>query len=124
MKFVVNTCYGGFGLSDAAIDRLIELGLQPAVERISGETDDNYRYRAYVSPFSNGDRFHPLLVQVVEELGKVASGDCSQLQIAEFKPEYLLDKLVEEHDGYETVQWPAQLLYDDDDDEYDDPKGS
>jgi len=119
MKFVVSTCYGGFGLSEVAINRLIELGLQPGVERIKGETDENYRYRAYVSPL-NQNRFHPLLVQVVEELGKAANSSGSNLRIAQVNTEGLADILINEHDGYESVKWPAQILYDDDEDDDDD----
>ncbi len=112
MKFVVNTCYGSFGLSKAAIDRLIELGLQPAVSRIDGETDENYRHRAYTNQMRE-NRFHPLLVQVVEELGKKANAQSSELKIAVYEPEHLQDILIDEHDGCESVKWPAQILYDD-----------
>jgi len=114
MKFVVNTRYGGFGLSDKAIDRLIELGLEPGVERIDEESDSNYRYRAYTSQMCE-NRFHPLLVQVVEELGKEANSDASELHVAKVQTEYLADMLIEEHDGQESVRWPAIIIYEDDD---------
>lgn len=110
MKFVVNTCYGGFGLSSTAVDRLIELGLQPAVSRIDGETDENYRHRAYVNQMRK-NRFHPLLVQVVEELGAAVNSQSSDLKIAIYNPEDLQDILIDEHDGQESVKWPAHILY-------------
>lgn len=116
MKFMVNTCYGGFNLSAKALARLKELGLQPAVNRLPNESNENYNYRAYEAPLRD-NRFHPLLVQVVEELGKEASGSCAELKIAVLNPDYLTSMLIEEHDGYESVKWPATIPYDDDDDD-------
>lgn len=47
-------------------------------------------------------RHHPILVQVVEELGEEASGDCADLQIAEVDGIYRII----EYDGYEDVETP------------------
>lgn len=63
-KVVINRCYGGFGLSEAAYT---ELGLE----------------------WDNGgfafeeDRANPRLVAAVEKLGDAASGDCAELRVVD-----------------------------------------
>ena len=54
--------------------------------------------------FSDSDieRNDPALVQVVEELGKLANGDCSRLEIEELPAGTLYR--IDEYDGLETVQ--------------------
>jgi len=85
-KIVFNADYGGFGLSKKAILRYWE---------IKGEIppDDWYDREVY-----RGD---PILVQVVEELGKDANDGFSKLAIRELEPgtKYRID----EYDGYESV---------------------
>lgn len=84
-KIVYNACYGGFGLSDAAINRYAEL---------SGIN----LYEIYHNDMKRHDLF---LVQVVEELGEAADADFSNLQIRELPSgtKYRID----EYDGYERV---------------------
>lgn len=83
-KVVINTCYGGFGLSDKAKDRLRELGLE-------------FKWQ-YDIP-----RHHPLLVQVVEELGEEASDPYAKLKVEEINSNlYKID----EYDGLESVLTP------------------
>lgn len=48
------------------------------------------------------DRHDPALVQVVEELGDKANGDCAELRIAEVSGPYRID----EYDGSESVETP------------------
>ena len=85
-KIVYNTCYGGFGLSKEAIARYWE---------IRGETkpDDWYVYEV--------NRADPILVQVVEELGKAAGDGFAKLAIREVEAgtKYRID----EYDGSESV---------------------
>jgi len=50
----------------------------------------------------NVDRHDPILVQVVEELGDKASGDCAKLAIAVVFGPYRID----EYDGSESVKQP------------------
>jgi hypothetical protein len=89
-KIAFNGCYGGFILSDGAISRLKELGVK---------FDDEYEYRDMA-------RHHPLLIQVIEELGKKASGDGANLCIAKIKsPLYIID----EYDGSESVTTPDDI---------------
>lgn len=85
VKIVYNSCYGGFGLSDAAINRYNEL---------SGINLYNIR-------FHDLKRHDPFLVQVIEEFGDDANAVFSNLQICELPAgtKYRID----EYDGYERV---------------------
>jgi hypothetical protein len=83
-KVVINSCYGGFGLSDKAIARLKELGLE-------------FKWEHDIP------RHHPLLVQVVEEFGEEASGSYAKVEVVE-----IYSKLykIDEYDGLESVLTP------------------
>lgn len=86
MKIVINTCYGGFGLSEAAHKKLTEYGL-PVNTRDSWFHDR---------------RDHPLLVRVVEELGsKTASGEYGALKVVEIPDG--TDWQIQEYDGSEHI---------------------
>jgi len=87
-KIVYNACYGGFSVSRTAYDRYWE---------IKGENPPRD-----FSPYDfENDRSDPVLVQVVEELGKKANTDYSNLQIRELPAgtKYRID----EYDGSESV---------------------
>lgn len=78
MKLVINTCYGGFELSDKA-------------EGMLGE--DTYEL----------ERDDPKLVEIVETLGKEAyNTDVSKLSVVEI-PDNATDYEVNEYDGYESI---------------------
>ena len=81
MKIVINTCYGGFGLSPKALNWLSEKGVN---------MDDGI------------ERHNPLLVECVETLGsKDASGSYSSLSVVEIPDG--VDYIVPEYDGYEHI---------------------
>jgi len=85
-KVVINTCYGGFGLSDKAIDWMNEHG-------------------ANVGQYSDYDieRHNPILVACVEALGKEAGDTFSDLSVVEIEgSRYRVD----EYDGKEWVVTP------------------
>lgn len=99
-KVVYNACYGGFGLSNEAMDRMIELGydglkLNPKYDPKS-ESMFNYKYYGD----DNIPRHDLILVQVVEELGDKANGKCAELAIDEVYDSYRID----EYDGFESVE--------------------
>ncbi len=102
-KVVYNACYGGFSLSNEAMDRMVELGyegLQPNPEYNPNSKSmfDSHKYWGdYDVP-----RHNPILVQVVEELGEKANGSCARLAIEEVDGPYR----IEEYDGFETVKEP------------------
>lgn len=86
-KVVYNGCYGGFGLSETAKTRMIELGyVKPPDE-----------YEWYHIP-----RHHKILVHVVEELKKDANGIGADLRIAFVDKQYFID----DYDGREAVITP------------------
>jgi hypothetical protein len=80
MKVVINDCYGGFGLSNKALDML---GL------ISDSIFDR-------------DRANPKLVEVVEKLGEEANGFCASLRVIEI-PDDVKEWYIDDYDGVETI---------------------
>lgn len=86
-KIVVNDCYGGFGLSTAAVTRLRELGVTGASE---------YEVQSMLQ------RDDHRLVQMLEELGsEAASGEFAELAIVEIPDD--VDWVIDEEDGAEWV---------------------
>ncbi len=130
MKVVINACFGGFSLSEAAYEKLIEWGV-PVRTYVPQERDpDTGRYlpqpandgevlfdhdagtssmaasmRAltgrYWETWLNTARTHPLLVRVVEELGAAANGRCAELAVVEIPDG--VDYTIEEYDGQEHI---------------------
>lgn len=83
MKVVINTCFGGFGLSEKAMALYNDLA----------NTDINYYYGI--------ERNDPCLVQVVEELGKESYGDYSDLKIVDIPDG--ISWYIQEYDGLESI---------------------
>ena len=129
-KVVYNNCYGSFSLSEAAMLRYAELkGFKlypeknnsfatywtvPTSERpatLTGQDWDdatneertafNLAYSKYTISERDFDRTDPVLVQVVEELGKHANGMCAELAIVDLAPGTLYR--IDEYDGNESV---------------------
>lgn len=120
MKIVINRCYGGFGLSEKAVMRYAELAgmtLYPEktvfgytqyykvpkqeFDKIKSENPKAYKVHDSLMFFESSiDRNDPLLVQVVEELGIEADGDCAELKVVEI-PDIWWE--IEEYDGMEKV---------------------
>ena len=86
MKVVINSCYGGFGLSKTAKDLYSEISGNEVV------------FDEFVI-----SRADPVLVQVVEELGEFADGDFAELKIVEIPDG--VDWFIQEYDG---VEWIAE----------------
>ena len=131
-KIVYNNCYGGYTLSDKAIDWLSEHGSEStknfiAHKRIeakekedfssaSQERVDNIKFYVMDAVRSFLKRHDPDLVAVVEALGKEVNGTFSELAIMEIdEDKYFID----EYDGRESVVTPADLCWEVVD-EYDD----
>lgn len=85
-KIVINKCYGGFSLSDKAMEKYQEL---------SGCKPDIYYYDIA--------RTDPYLVQTVEELGAEANTKVSKLKVVEVPDE--IDWELQEYDG---IEWIAE----------------
>lgn len=84
MKVVINSCFGGFGLSEEAY---AELGIPW----------DGYGYD-YAESEKRSD---PKLVEVVEKLGAKANGRHAKLRIVEIPDD--IEYTIEEYDGREHV---------------------
>jgi hypothetical protein len=124
MKVVINRCHGGFGLSEEAIDRYIELaGLKLYNHRDDHWSTSNY----YTVPYdefqkvlqkdektgnykssnalcwSHRDipRNDSILVQVVKELGEKANGRFAELKIVDIPLD--IQWTIEDYDGDEWV---------------------
>ena len=90
-KVVYNDSYGGFSLSKAARKYLAGFGI----------SEDVHDYDI--------KRHDPRLVQVVENLGIAANGECADLQIMDIHDECRYH--IEEYDGLETVTTPQNTAW-------------
>lgn len=101
-KIVINSCFGGFDVSEEGGNWLLANGASPEeVEIIRGDWD-----------FVRCDlpRHHPLLVRMVEALGPNASGSCASLKVhAMSQPLYR----IREYDGAESVEEPRHIVWED-----------
>lgn len=92
-KIVINSCYGGFGLSDEALELIAQR--KNTTDRISHwglKRDD-------------AD-----LIAVIEELGTAAEGHCSELKIEEFDEG--VEYTISEYDGSESVEYYIPVTMD------------
>ncbi len=109
MEIVVNRCFGGFGLSKKAHERLEELGVQVfKTWKDLKESKQNGQLWIVKSgimgdPASNADehRTSELVISVVKELGEEANGMCAELEIVEIPDD--IDYVIDEYDGNESV---------------------
>ena len=87
MKVVINSCYGGFSLSEAGIARYLELkGME--------WPNAGFYYRDI-------PRDDAVLILVVEELGDAANGVCADLKIVEIPDD--VEWQIDEYDGNEWI---------------------
>lgn len=130
-KVVINSCYGGFGLSKLARDRYAELCGYKLFHYVTDYEskdfnrqrlviEDNrhdclYSVKQYLGDYTTHDilnkaewfresdisRHDPNLVRVVEELGEKANDAGSNLAIVEIPDD--VEYVIEEYDGYEHV---------------------
>ena len=130
MKVVINKCYGGYGLRDAAYEHLIELGV-PVKGYIEEEIGKDNLYKrnpenegkiifdrdleksktaSLMRRFSrywdtwtdtHDGRTDPLVIQVVEELGTKANGQHAELRVVEIPDG--IEWEIDEYDGQESI---------------------
>ena len=84
MQIVINRCYGGFGLSDKALELYNTLA------------DANLQYDCEL------ERNDPILVHVVETLGAEANGRFAKLHIVEIPDD--VNWGISYYDGMESVE--------------------
>ena len=85
MKVVINDCYGGFGLTEAALNEY---------KSRKDITDPNFYY--YDIP-----RDCPVLVAMIEEQGNAVDGQFAELRIVDVPDD--VNWYIEEYDGNEHV---------------------
>lgn len=83
MKIAINKCWGGFGLSDKAMELYQEL---------SGKE----------CGYWDIERNDPFLIEVIETLGEDANRDYSELRIVEIPDDVQWD--IHNYDGMEHVE--------------------
>jgi len=130
MKVVINRCFGGFGLSEKAIRRYLEIkGQKVWVEpdkwgntywlvapedrtvrkegqdfysmSIEDRIEHNRKLDKETFYHRNIGRDDPVLVQVVEELGEQANGNYAKLEIVEIPDDVNWE--LDEYDGMERI---------------------
>lgn len=83
-KIVINACHGGFGLSETAKLLYTEL---------AGRSVARYRWET--------ERADPYLIEVVERLGRAASGTYARLKVVEIPDD--VEWTIHDYDGLEWV---------------------
>jgi hypothetical protein len=124
-KIVINSCYGGFGLSGAAMRLYAQKkGLDFYVWQ-----DPKYKsdmFKQYFTADPSGmtkiegdfhckygfwdrdiDRTDPVLVEVVEELGEKANGFAAELKVVDI-PKGTLYR-IDEYDGLESIETADEI---------------
>ncbi len=92
MRYVVNRCFGGFGLSIAVEEELAK----------AGWSENRIRDAQYAS--SLADRCSEDLLAAIEKVGLAEScGGCAELAIIEV-PHEPHELEISEYDGQETIQ--------------------
>lgn len=113
-KVAINRCFGGFGLSSKAFERLLErrgIEFEKTEPKYKFREDDFEYYTKghvgeddhYLSPYNFTDkRDDPDLIAVIEELGvDVAGGWASELAVVEIPDG--VEWHIHEYDGNEHV---------------------
>lgn len=108
MDIVINRCFGGFGLSEAAGKRYGELKGVIVIPPYDFNRDDS-QYYTEDGEYKPGvvydhyiKRDDPVLVQVVRELGKAANGKFSELAVVTIPDG--VEWEIHDYDGVETIE--------------------
>jgi len=129
-KVVINASYGGFHLSNACIQRMTEIfNAERSEAPVTAEEVDYAFTRGY---YSSGDadlyavpipdieeyaeastivRIHPVLLQVIDELGdKACSGPCCHLRVLDVPTPLVKAVTITEYDGAESISYDLAPL--------------
>lgn len=93
-KIVINKCYGGFSLSQEALD---------LYAKAKGLDTGDWNKWGYYDNISEREiaRHDPVLIDIVEQLGKKANGKYADLYIVEIPDD--VKYVIEEYDGQEWI---------------------
>ena len=102
-EVVINTCYGGFGLSKEAYElylKLKNITTYPYTDKWGNTI--YWLNKEKTKHFYNQhlERHDPILVSVVKQLGDRANGSCADLEVVTVRGRYR----IEEYDGRETIE--------------------
>jgi len=103
-KIVINTSYGGFGISFDGAERMAELGCSVAERKLKeyDEQDgDDWTWHG-----TEIHRHDPILVAVVEDIEEEASDYLADLKVVEIDSDRYY---VENYDGLESVVTPKNV---------------
>ena len=120
IKIVINAGYGGFGLSQLCVEFMAERDHKLAQKELdtfnspfdpvedasyikAGFKERSwYGYGAIVDGnYQSYKRTDPLLIEAIEHLGKLASGDCATLKVIEIPDD--IKWHIEDYDGFEHI---------------------
>jgi hypothetical protein len=116
----VNRCYGGFSLSEKAVEILRTRMGDPKIQ--------SYSFQSYYSDDDDDGRYsrrHPVLIEVINELGEEADGPFAEIDVEYIEEKYKRFYSISEYDGMEGVKINynkftnheiKQILYSEDDD--------
>lgn len=79
MEVVINTCYGGFSVSEEAA-----------------------KFFNMASVYSDIDRQDPMLIEKVKENSQWVSGSCAKLKVV-YIPDEATDWIIDAYDGLERI---------------------
>ena len=113
MKIVINRCFGGFGISNIAFEKLLERkGI--AFDKVEDEENRAFLGASYYKAGHAGDNEHylsnyqfyedradPDLIAVIEEMAKDAEGWAADIKIVEIPDD--VEWQISEYDGMEWV---------------------
>ena len=116
MKVVINDCFGGFNLSDAAVEYCLARGMTCTTYDPQGNYVNpnatfvksgksllgNYYYAK--DEYEKEFRCHPIIVEAVETLGEKANGSCSKLKVIEIPFKTTDGWMIDEYDGVEQIE--------------------
>jgi hypothetical protein len=88
----INCCYGGFSLSVKAVEELRKRIGEPEIQ--------SYSFESYNDKYT---RHHPVLIEVIKELGEEANGPFAKIEIDYIEEKYKDHYSVKEYDGMEGV---------------------
>lgn len=109
MKIAINKCFGGFSLSDEAHEMLVSLGvkLYENWEELEARENKDEAWVVKAGPYSLGkyansiERTDERLINVIETLGKKASGMCGNVKVISIPDN--IDYEIDDYDGMETI---------------------
>jgi hypothetical protein len=92
----VNRCFGGFSLSEKAVELLRTRLADPKIQ--------SYSFQSYYDDDDEYPRHHPVLIEVINELGEEVNGSFAQIEIDYIEQKYKGFYSISEYDGMEGVK--------------------